>query len=73
MPFDVTDAGTAHKVLLALSETVGNRLRSDSAKIQVVSVGIRYFDLSYFSHQRIMDSPTDLTMEIYNAAKELFL
>lgn len=73
VPFDVTDAGTAHKVLLALSETVGNRLRSDSAKIQVVSVGIRYFDLSYFSHQRILDSPTDLTMEIYNAAKELFL
>lgn len=73
VPFDVTDAETADRVLLALSETVGNRLRSDGAKIQVVSVGIRYSDLSYFSHQRVLDSPTDLTVEIYNAAKGLFL
>lgn len=73
MPFDVTDVETANRVLLALSETAGNRLRSDDVKIQVVSVGIRYFDLSYFSHQRILDTPTDLTMEIYNAAKGLFL
>lgn len=73
VPFDVTDIETVNKVLLSLSETVGNRLRSDSMKIQVVSVGIRYFDLSYFSHQRMLDSPTDLTMEIYNAARELFL
>lgn len=72
VPFDVTDAETAGRVLLALSETVGNRLRSDGVKIQVVSVGIRYSDLSYFSHQRVLDSPTDLTMEIYNAAKGLF-
>lgn len=73
VPFDVTDVETANKVLLALSETVGSRLRSDDVKIQVVSVGIRYSDLSYFSHQKVLDTPTDLTIEVYNAAKGLFL
>lgn len=72
-PFDVTDTETANRILLALSETVGNRLRSDGVKIQVVSVGIRYYDLSYFSHQRVLDTPTDLTLEIYSAARGLFL
>ncbi len=72
-PFDVTDTETANRILLALSETVGNRLRSDGVKIQVVSVGIRYYDLSYFSHQRVLDAPTDLTLEIYGAARGLFL
>ena len=59
-------------VLLALSETLGSRLRADGAKVSVVSVGIRYADLSYFSHQRALVSPTDLTLEIYHAARELF-
>ncbi len=71
-PFDVTDIETANLVLLALSETLGNRLRTDGAKIRVVSVGIRYWDLSYFSHQKALVSPTDLTLEIYHAARELF-
>lgn len=71
-PFDVTDAETANLVLLALSETLGSRLRANGAKIGVVSVAIRYSDLSYFSHQKTLTSPTDLTLEIYHAAKELF-
>lgn len=70
--FDVTDTETAGRVLLGLSETVGGRLRADGVKIGVVSVGIRYSDLSYFSHQKVLDNPTDLTVEIWNAARELF-
>ena len=71
-PFDVTDTETANLVLLALSETLGNRLRADGAKIGVVSVTIRYRDLSCFSHQKTLVSPTDLTLEIYHASRELF-
>lgn len=71
-PYDVTDADTAKKVLLALSETVGNRLRNDKVQIEVVSVGIKYSDLSYASHQKRLSSSTNLTMEIYEAACELF-
>lgn len=71
-PYDVVDEETAKKVLLALSETVGTRLRKDQVKIEVVSVGIRYFDLSYVSHQKRPKTSTDLTVEIYEAACELF-
>lgn len=71
-PYDVTDAETADRVLLALSETVGNRLRADQIQIRTVSVGIRYSDLSYVSHQKGLPDPTDLTVEIYMAACSLF-
>lgn len=72
-PFDVTDVENARKVLLALSETVGNRLRKDQVQIEVVAVGIRYSDLSYVSHQKRLKTSTNLTLEIYDAACELFL
>lgn len=71
-PYDVTDMETAERVLLALSETVGNRLRADRVQAGMVSVGIRYSDLSYVSHQTGLPSPTDLTIEIYKAACSLF-
>lgn len=73
MPYDVTDVETADRVLLALAETVGNRLREDNVQITVVSVGIRYADLSYFSHQKVLQAATHLTWEIYQASCELFL
>ncbi len=72
-PYDVTDAQTAKQTLLALSETVAGRLRADGVQIGVVSVGIRYADFSHVSHQRTLCGPTDLTMEIYEAACGLFL
>ena len=64
-PYDVTDVETADRVLLALSETVGNRLRADNVQIEVVSVGIKYADLSYVSHQKVLQTATNLTWEIY--------
>ncbi len=69
----MTDAETADRVLLAVAETVGNRLREDNVQIEVVSVGIKYKDLSYFSHQKVLQTATNLTWEIYRAACELFL
>jgi len=71
-PWDVTDAETAYRVLLALSETVGSRLRTDRVQAGVISVGIRYGDLSYVSHQKGLISPTNLTTEIHAAACRLF-
>lgn len=72
-PYDVTDVETADRVLLALAETVGNRLRADNVQIAVVAVGIRYTDLSYVSHQTVLMTATNLTWEIYQAACRLFL
>lgn len=70
--FDVTDADTAQAVLLSLAETVGRRIRKDGKRIKVVSVGIRYFDLSYVSHQIVLVSPTNITEEIWRVACKLF-
>ncbi|WP_373215278.1 DNA polymerase IV [Ruminococcus sp. 5_1_39BFAA] len=70
--FDVTDAEAARTVLLALSESVGARLRKDQVKIQVVSVTIKDNQLKKMSHQKILPSATDITNEIYQAACELF-
>ena len=72
LPADVTEAAEAKKILLSLSEKVGRRLREDEARIEVVSVGIRFFDLSNISHQMVLTSPTNITAEIHNAACKLF-
>ena len=71
-PFDVMDTETAKVVLLALAETVGKRLRQDDVRISVISVGIRASDLSYCSHQKVLDVATNITNEIHKAACELF-
>lgn len=73
IPYDVVNVTDANKVLLALAETIGNRLRTDGVQIEVISVGIRYFDLSYMSHQKKLLISTNITLEIYKIACELFL
>ena len=70
--FDVTDAGTAKLVLLSLAETVSARLRDDNVKIKVISVGIRDFNLGYYSHQKKLNTATNITREIYESACQVF-
>ena len=70
--FDVTDAATAKLVLLALSETVGKRLRAAGVREEVIAVGIKTFDLGYASHQMTMETATDITIEIHRYACRLF-
>lgn len=72
LPADVTESTEAKKVLLSLAEKVGRRLREDDARIEVVSVGIRFYDLSNISHQTVLISPTNITAEIHAAACRLF-
>lgn len=70
--FDVTDESTANMVLMSLAETVGRRLRRDEAKAEVVTVNIRYSDLSRTSHQCELPHATNITNEIYAVACRLF-
>lgn len=70
--FDVTDAATAKMVLLSLSETIGRRLRRDGARIETVSVSIRFHDLNTVSHQSVLPAATNITKEIHTAACRLF-
>ena len=71
-PYDVTDARTAKKVLLGLSETVASRLRRNHVKAGLISVGIRNFQLQHAGHQMMLDVPTNITTEIYHTACQLF-
>ena len=79
IPYDVVSVEAANKVLLALAETLGSRLRADEVQTEVLAVGIRYADISeenifpFVSHQKKLLSPTNLTAEIYKEACELFL
>lgn len=78
MPYDVADIRTAEKILLVLAETVGSRLRADGVQIREVGISIRYADLYEgnrflsVSHQKKLEESTNLTIELYEAACELF-
>ena len=72
LSYDVTRAEEAKQVLLSLAETVGRRLRRDGAWIEVVSVTLRFFDLTNASHQCVLEHATNITDEIYQAACRLF-
>lgn len=72
LSYDVTRAEEAKQVLLSLAETVGRRLRRDGAWIEVVSVTLRFFDLTQASHQCVLEHATNITDEIYQAACRLF-
>ena len=72
IPFDVTDASTAKMILLSLAETVASRLRKDERKAEVISVEIKDFQLHTVSHQKTLDSATNITRELHEAACQLF-
>ena len=72
LAFDVTDESTAKIILMSLAETVGARLRKDAAKAEVVSVTIKYNDLSKSSHQGELIHATNITNEIHEMSCRLF-
>lgn len=71
-PRDVTDREIAKQYLLSLAETVSARLRADGVKIGVVSIRLRDWNLQFCGHQITLSVPTDLTLEIYEAACKCF-
>lgn len=71
MPQDIYNINKLNEILLALSEQVAFRLRKYELKASVVSVQIKTKDFVSYSHQKKLNSPTNLTKEIYEASKEL--
>lgn len=71
-PKDVCQAEVAKLYLLSLAETVSSRLRADGVKARVVSISLRDYNLRFTGHQKTLYTPTDLTLEIYQAACQLF-
>ena len=69
---DVVTAEQAHKVLLALTDSVAARMRADGVKAYCVAVSIRSNDFKTRSHQRKLMDPTDISNEVYLLSKQLF-
>lgn len=72
-PVDITSVAYAKQILLSLCETVGIRLRADHKKACSVSVGMRTSSFENSSRQMQLDSSTDVTEEIYEAAFTLLM
>jgi len=71
LPEDIYNINKLNEILLALSEQVAFRLRKHKLKANVVSVQIRTKEFANYSHQKTLNSPTNITKEIYEACKEL--
>lgn len=69
---DVVKAEQAHRVLLALTDSVTARMRADGFKAFCVAVSIRSNDFKPRSHQRKLCEPTDISSEVYQLCKQLF-
>lgn len=69
---DVVTREEACKVLLSLSESVGQRLRHSKEQAYVVCTEIKYNDFQSVSHQMVLNSPTASDEQIYQTATTLF-
>lgn len=71
LPRDISDYDTACQVLLALSETVGARLREEKVRCNCVCVELKDWQFHSFSHQTALQVPTDSTTVLYQNACRL--
>ena len=69
---DVVKTEQAHRVLLALTDSVTARMRAGGFKTYCVAVSIRSNDFKTRSHQRKIYDPTDISTEVYSLCKQLF-
>lgn len=71
-PRDLTSELDVQIIFMALAESVSARLRKHGYKCQVVEISVRDNNLLWFTRQKKLLSPTDITNEIYQAALDLF-
>lgn len=72
LPADLTNGAAAERVLLALCEKTGARIRADRAYISMVSVTIKDSDFHSRSRQLQLPAPDNTTEQLYAAARRLF-
>lgn len=70
---DVVTKDGALSILLMLVDSVAARMRAGDDKAGCIGVSIRSYDFRNRSHQKKLDNPTDVTDEIYEVVKELFM
>ena len=71
LPQDISDYPTACQVLLALSETVGARLRESHVRCSCVCIELKDWQFHSHSHQATLPYATDSTTMIYQKACQL--
>lgn len=71
LPRDISDLDTACQVLLALSETVGARLREERVRCNCICVELKDWQFRSLSHQMTLQVPTDSTSVLYQNACKL--
>lgn len=69
---DVLKKEEAHKVLLALCENVGKRLRYHRQFANGISVTVKTNDFKVYSRQKQLNGSTDCTNTLYHCATEIF-
>lgn len=69
---DVITSEQAFAILLALSDSVTARMRTDKAKAYCIAVSIRSNDFKTRSHQKKLTAPTDISREVYQLCRQLF-
>lgn len=72
LSFDVEAPHEAYKVLLAISEMIGMRVRDLNMCGWVVSIAIKNHLFYSYSRQKKLTLPTDSTSRIYEVATDLF-
>jgi DNA polymerase-4 len=71
MPENITKQDDLNAALLFLTEKTAFRLRCSGLRAGLVSVQLRFFDFSECSRQCTLRAPTDVTAELYEAARLL--
>lgn len=69
---DLTDPDHLRDVLLEQAESVGERVRRQRLSAGRVTVKIRFGDFQTITRSHTLSTPTDLTRDIYIAARDLF-
>ncbi len=69
---DIITFEEAHRVLLALCDSVTSRMRNDRCYTTCISVTIRGNDFRDHSHQKKLSTPTNITSTVFDTAKSLF-
>ena len=69
---DIVSLEQADAVMLSQVDMISARMRRDGKKCRCITVTMRDLDFKTKSHQLTLDSPTDVTEEIYRHAKRLF-
>ncbi len=64
------DEITSH--ILALSNKVARRLRDAGLTTKTVTIKVKFHDFTSITRSKTLTTPTDLSTEIYRAAKQLF-